>query len=356
MSYGQPARREADVESPLVNLRTRIIGTGSALPSRCVTNFDLAEHLDTSDEWIRERVGIQARYICGEGESTVSLAAEATRRALEMAQIAPSDIDLIVFGTFTPGQTLPSAAAMLASELGVSEVVAFDLQAACSGFLFGLVTAEALMTSLNCRTALVVGADTLSTVVNWSDRDTAVLFGDGAGVCILQRDNASSLPLIETSYLRTAGDGANFITCSEPRRVQESNPFSSAAMVPEEESSKENNFIHMKGRSVFKSGVQLMTTSVEKVLEQAKLGIDDVALFIPHQSNIRMMQNVAQNVGITDESRIATTIHTVGNTSAASIPMTLDHYSRSGHIAQNDRLLLTAVGSGMSYGSLLLRW
>lgn len=351
MSYGQPARSEEPTESSVISLRTRIVGTGSALPSRRVTNADLAKTLDTSDEWIRERVGIEARYICGEGESTVSLAAEATRQALEMAQISPSDIDLIVFGTFTPGQTLPSAAAMLASELGVSEVVAFDLQAACSGFLFGLVTAEALMQSLQCRTALVVGADTLSTVVDWSDRDTAVLFGDGAGVCILQRDNASSLPLIETSYLRTCGEGADLITCAEPPRGRRTSPLSTSSV-----STEENEFIRMKGRSVFKSGVQLMTASVEKVLEQANIGIDDVSLFIPHQSNIRMMQSVAQNVGMNDEAKIATTINKVGNTSAASIPMTLDHYSRNGKIAQNDRLLLTAVGSGMSYGSLLFRW
>ncbi|MCB0331039.1 MAG: ketoacyl-ACP synthase III, partial [Bdellovibrionales bacterium] len=238
-----------------------------------------------------------------------------------------------------------------AEKLGLNEVMAFDIQAACSGFIFSLATAEALMKSLGARKALVVGADTLSRMIDWNDRNTAVLFGDGAGACILESSGPEADPVILASYLKTYSEGAQLITCEEQDRESDQNVSS-----PLDERRERGPYLQMKGKSVFKAGVQLMTESVFAVLNEAGLSIDDVALFVPHQSNIRMIDMVSQAIGLEDKSKIATTIDSVGNTSAASIPITLAHYDRAGALKRGDLVLLTAVGSGISYGSLLVRW
>lgn len=331
--------------------RNVILGTGSALPSKCVTNADLSEFLDTSDAWIEERVGILKRYVCTGEEATVSLAVAASEKAIEAAGIDRSEIDLVVFGTFTPDKALPSAGALLAERLGLADVAAFDIQAACSGFLFSLATAEALMTTMGAQTALIIGADTLSRVVDWEDRNTAVLFGDGAGACILRRPHLKSEPMILSSFLRTFSEGAQLITCEEIERRSAKDVCS-----PLDARQGKGPYLQMKGKSVFKAGVQLMTASILEVLKDAQMSIEDVSLFIPHQSNIRMIDMVAQNIGLSGKEKIATTIDSVGNTSAASIPITLDSYVREGRVRRGDNLLLTSVGSGITYGSLLIRW
>lgn len=345
--------------SPTATLRTpnsgvlissKIIATGSALPVRSVSNEELSQHLETSDEWIRDRVGIQSRNISSPSETSVSLAALATRNALKSAALTPNDIDLIVFGTVTADQPLPSAAALLARELGVEDVVAFDLQAACSGFLFSLVTAHSLLESLQFRRALVVGAETLSRIIDWTDRNTAVLFGDGAGVCLLELPENAGRSCILASHIRTMAQGAGLIQRPAGLFPQRNLPFAS----PDPENG--SPYVEMNGREVFRLGIQLMTESIERVLRDADLTIADISLFIPHQSNNRMIEAVAKKIGLGPETRVATNIERIGNTSAASIPIVLDEEARAGNIAPGDKVLLTAVGSGMTYGSVLLEW
>ncbi len=327
----------------------RIAGTGAALPSVHLSNADLAKFLDTTDEWITERVGIRARNICGPDETCVSLATIAATRALESANLKPDQIDLVIYATVTPDQQLPAAASLLARNLGIYSALAFDIQAACSGFLFSLATADALLHSMKVKRALVIGAESLSRIVDWTDRNTAVLFGDGAGACIVERPENCDAPLIISSHLRTESSGADFI-----RRTGA--PFPPATAPASDPKNAGSTFVEMQGREVFKAGVQLMTSSIKKVLSDSGYSIDDVALFVPHQSNIRMIKSVCQNIGLTDTSKIGSNIDRIGNTSAASIPMVLDEVSRSGRVKKDDLVLLTAVGGGMTYGSILMRW
>ncbi|MCB0321124.1 MAG: ketoacyl-ACP synthase III, partial [Bdellovibrionales bacterium] len=307
---------------------SRILGTGSALPERCISNDELSQHMDTTNEWIHERVGIRQRYVCTGAEGTTSLAVLAAERALEQAKLTGDDIDIVIVGTFTPDNTLPSTAALVAEKLNIRNAITFDLQAACSGFLFGYVTAESLLSSLNKKNALVIGSDTLSRVVDWKDRNTAVLFGDGAGACVLQRPSQDASPSVIASYVRTLAEGASLITCDRPIELNSSSFFE----IPDGNGYNPDPYLRMKGSSVFRSGVQLMASSIFEVLSASGLQVSDVNLFVPHQSNLRMIQSVAEIVGITDPDVIATTLDTAGNTSAASIPITLDHYHRSGRI------------------------
>ncbi len=330
--------------------RTRVIGTGSALPRRRVTNEELSEILETSDEWIRERVGIEYRYVCDKDESSVTLAHEAALKALQQAELSPDDIDLIIFATVTPEKQLPSAAALLAQRLKLDQSLAFDLQGACSGFLYAFQTADALLSSMNLRNALVIGAETLSRVVDWSDRNTAVLFGDGAGACILQRPEEAPSSCILASHLKTCGSaalhisrrGGNFPDAQYPATTYETDSGSP--------------YMEMNGREVFRSGVQFMTASIREVLRTSGVSPEELTLFIPHQSNIRMIQSVCRNIGISDPAVIATNIDRVGNTSAASVPIVLDEKAGAGVLQSGDLVLMTAVGSGMTYGSILFRW
>jgi 3-oxoacyl-[acyl-carrier-protein] synthase-3 len=328
-----------------------VAGTGSALPSRTLTNADLAKVLDTSDEWITDRVGIKQRHICSEDETAVSLAEIACKQAMEAACVLPTEIDIVIFATVTPDQLLPSAAALLSRRLGIQCAMAFDLQAACSGFLFGFASADALLTSMNLNTALVIGAEVLSRVVNWKDRNTAVLFGDGAGACVVKRPESVKESCILSSHLRTLPQGCDLI-----RRVGEAFPTPlSPATAASEDKERSNPYIDMQGRKVFRSGVQLMTSSILEVLEATSVSADEIKLFFPHQSNLRMINAVCENIGL-DESKLATNIEMTGNTSAASIPIVLDEFNRKGEINEGDLILLTAVGAGMTYGSILLRW
>ena len=330
---------------------TGVIGTGAAVPSVRVTNDALSENIDTSDEWIQSRVGIASRNICGPGESTVSLAAQASRQAIEASGIDPQDIDIIIFATVTPDQLLPSAAALLLKELGIDQALAFDIKAACSGFLFGLTTAEALLHSLDLQTALVIGAESLSHIVDWTNRDTCVLFGDGAGAAIVKRRDHSDGPLILASSLSTDGNSQDLIC-----RKGGAFPPATQGNYSSIKYSTESPYVHMQGREVFRFGVQAMADSTEEALRKAGVTLEDVSLFIPHQSNKRMIDAYCKRLGLTSQDKVMINLENIGNTSAASIPMMLDECVRTNRIQKDDLVLLTAVGAGMTYGALLLKW
>lgn len=329
---------------------TRILGWGSATPSICIKNEDLSSFLDTSDEWIKTRVGISSRYICAKDESAVTLARDAGNQAIKNSALVSSDIDLLIVATETPDQSLPCAAAMVARALNLEKALAFDVRAACSGFLVSLATAEALLHSIQIRNALVIGTEALSRIIDWRDRNTAVLFGDGAGACVIQRGNEHDSSCIEGSYLKTQSEGALLIERPGDPFPERSCPLT------EDNPTSGSPYVQMNGREVFKRGVQAMTESVRAVLEDAKYSIDDVRLFIPHQSNIRMIHSVCEALGLSDTSRLATNIAHRGNTSAASIPLTVAEYVENGQVDRGDLILMTAVGSGMTYGSLLVRY
>lgn len=329
---------------------TRILGWGSATPSIYIRNEDLSSFLDTSDEWIKSRVGISSRYICDKNESAVSLAHDAGTQAIRNSGLSVSDIELLIVATETPDKALPCAAALVAKALNLEKALAFDVRAACSGFLVSLATAEALLHSLQIRNALVIGTEALSRIIDWRDRNTAVLFGDGAGACVIQRDSEHESSCIEGSYLKTQSEGALLI-----ERPGDPFPDFSCPLSENTEISG-SPYVQMNGREVFKRGVQAMTESVRAVLEEAKYSLEDIRLFIPHQSNIRMIHAVCEALGFSDNSRLATNIEHRGNTSAASIPLTIAEYVENGKVERGDLILMTAVGSGMTYGSLLVRY
>jgi len=336
---------------PQTRTSSGIIGVGSCLPSRRVTNNELAQYVETTDEWIQERVGIQSRHIASLSESTVKLAIDASKDALEQAGITPQELGLIIFATITPTQHLPSCAAMLQGELGAGPCLAFDLQAACSGFLFALQTAESLQRTQGLKYALVIGAENLTRVVDWKDRSTCVLFGDGAGAVVTSFTNSDS-PCILASELHTDGSLSHLI-----ERPGDAYPTSTLPKELRDEPENEKSpYMQMRGREVYKVAVHCMSSTINTVLERAGFTLEEVDLFVPHQSNMRMLDAVCDRIGLTDRSKMVANIDVVGNTSAASIPIALEHAVRQGRLKRGDLVLLTAVGSGMTYGSMLLRW
>ncbi|MCB0358546.1 MAG: ketoacyl-ACP synthase III [Bdellovibrionales bacterium] len=336
-----------------------IIGTGSALPRRRISNEEIAQAVETSDEWIRERVGIASRHIADKDESAVSLAYEASLRAMEMAGVTAGEVDLLVFGTVSPDQPLPSAAALLQRKLGIPGAMSFDVRAACSGFVFALAAADGLLGAHGFSTALVVGAETLSRIVDWSDRNTCVLFGDGAGAVVYRgsgirgtNGDAEQVGIL-ASDLHTTATQADFI-----RREGGSYP---PATLPQcwglEAPEAPNPYVQMSGREVFKSAVVAMVSSMRAVLDRAGVSMADVDHFVPHQSNRRIVEAVCERMGMpATDPRVIMNIDSVGNTSAASIPIALDEAARTRPIRPGDLVLLSAVGAGISYGSMLIRW
>lgn len=325
----------------------RVTGTGSCLPDRRLSNDDLCGFVDTSDEWITARVGIKSRHISDSNEGSVELAARAAERALEAAGLQASDIDLIIFATITPDKQLPSAAALLQKRLSMPGAMAFDIQAACSGFLFGMAIADSMICTLGFKHALIVGSETLSKIVDWTDRNTCVLFGDGAGAAILSKPETPTIEsMLLSTRLVTQGTLSDLIC--RPGGSFPLNSFPGASQ--EEEASP---YMVMQGPEVYKTAVASMSESIESVLQGAGKTINDVDYFIPHQSNKRMIQAVCQKVGLNDESKVILNIERVGNTSAASIPIAFDEAVRDGRIQPGSLLLMTAVGAGMTYGSIL---
>jgi len=316
---------------------SRIVGTGAYLPAKILTNKDLEQKVDTSDEWIRARTGIGQRHIAGENEQTSDLALAASQRALAAAGIGATDLDLIVVATTTPDMVFPSTACILQAKLGAQNCPAFDMQAVCSGFVFGLATADQFIRSGSCRNALVVGAEIYSRILDWTDRATCVLFGDGAGAVVLR---ASESPGVISSHLHA--DGTHVGMLSVPGAL------SGGRVVG-------RPFVQMDGQSVFKFAVKVLGEVVDETLAANQLTVSDIDWLIPHQANIRIIQATARRLGLSME-KIVVTVERHANTSAASIPLALDEAVRDGRIRSGQHVLLEGVGGGFTWGSVLIRW
>jgi 3-oxoacyl-[acyl-carrier-protein] synthase-3 len=316
---------------------SRIAGTGSYLPEKILTNEDIARTVDTTDEWIRTRTGICSRHVAAEGQVASDLALPAAQRALHAARLNPADIDLIIVATTTPDMIFPSTACILQAKLGVAGCPAFDVQAVCSGFVYALTIADLFVRSGQAKRVLVVGSEVYSRILDWSDRGTCVLFGDGAGAVIVV---ASDEPGIIASRLHA--DGSHKDMLCVPGSVNGGKVWGSP-------------FVHMDGGAVFKFAVRVFEEGAKEVLQAANMQAADVDWFIPHQANIRIMEATAKKLGLPKEKLIATVDHH-GNTSAASIPLALDEAVKDGRILAGQTLLLEGVGGGFTWGAVLLRW
>lgn len=323
---------------------SRIVATGRATPSTSFTNFDLERRMDTSDEWVRTRTGIAQRYVLCSGESLVDIAAEASRKALARAGMKPADVDAIIVGTVSSDYGFPSFACQLQHRLGIDSVPAFDVAAACSGFVYALTVADATMRAGEWERVLLVGADALSTMVDWNDRSTAVLFGDGAGAAVLVTDPGPRGVL--SSLLRSAGEYWDLLSVRN-RGTQ--------GTIDAEVRRNREDAITMKGPELFKIAVKSMEEVTRKVAERAGVPLEEISLIVPHQANIRIINAVAQRLGLPPE-KVFTNIDRYGNTSAASVPIALDEALESDRIHENDLVMLNACGGGLTWGANLLRW
>jgi 3-oxoacyl-[acyl-carrier-protein] synthase-3 len=322
-----------------------IAGTGHAVPKRVLRNDEfVAMGIDTSDEWIRERTGIRERHIAGAGESLTSLATEAAHKAMAVAGVTAAELDMIIVGTCSPDRLLPSAAVELQAALGATRAVAFDVGAACSGWLYGMQIAEGMMAAGSAETILVVGAELLSRIVNWKERNTCVLFGDGAGASVLTRSTKQRGIL--SCYMRSDGTLANLL--------QRPKGGSAAPMTPEI-IAEGSHFIHMKGREVFKNAVRSMADACDRALDGAKLSSSDIDLLIPHQANIRIIEATAKHANVPLE-KVFVNVDRFGNTSAASIPIALDEAIAQGRIKDGTIVMFVAFGAGFTWGSMLVRF
>lgn len=328
----------------------KITGTGSALPENTVTNFDMAKLVDTSDEWIRERTGISKRRI-STGDTVSSLAAKACKAALEMSGSDASEVELILVATCSPELLLPCCACQVQSHIGARKAAAFDLNAACSGFLFAINTAYAYMQAGICKNALVVGSEVLSKLVDWSDRSTCVLFGDGAGAAFMEAGDADEIcengrkAGIESIVMSSDGTKGMALSCGE-RGV--SNPYS-------KEESSLSPYIYMDGQEVYKFATRHVPASIKDALDKAGVIADDVDMFVLHQANARIIESVAKRLKA-DISKFPMNLDRVGNMSSATIPVLLDELNRDGKIKKGDRIVLAGFGAGLTYGASVLIW
>ena len=329
-----------------------IVGTGSYLPERVLTNNDLEKMVDTSDEWISTRTGIRSRRIAGPGEETSAMAAAAAKRALDMAGLAAEDVDLIIVGTVTPEKTMPSCGCLVQEKIGAVNAMAFDVNAACSGFLFGLDVADKYIKAEPGKKILVIGAETLSARVNWQDRNTCILFGDGAGACVVT-GGAPGSGIID-SRLYSDGRLWNLLYLdSMPRRVCPGVP---PATSPDPGTfNNEGSAIQMQGRDVFKYAVRAMAQAVTELLASEGVSIDEISIMIPHQANIRILKSLAERLGVPFE-KMYVIVQKYGNTSAASVPITIDEANRAGRLQRGDLVLFCVFGGGFTWGTTLMRW
>jgi len=324
---------------------TRIIGTGSHAPSKVLTNADLQKMVETSDEWIRTRTGISERRIAAETEATSDLAYHASVNALEAANVDAADLDMILVATITPDMFFPSTACVLQERLQAKRAGALDIAAACSGFIYGLAIADGLLRLGTMRTVLVLGAETLSKVVNWKDRNTCVLFGDGAGAVILRADEGER-GILSTHLYADGSKGPLLLMPGGGSR----NPVSQRVV-----DEKLATVQMANGNEVFKNAVRAMEDAALAALKHNHLDVGDVTLLIPHQANLRIINAVGQRLGITDD-RVCVNVQKFGNTSAASIPIALDEAVRQGRVKVGDLILLCAFGGGLTWASSLIRW
>jgi 3-oxoacyl-[acyl-carrier-protein] synthase-3 len=320
-------------------MNSRIIGTGSYLPERVVHNTDLEKMMDTTDEWIRERTGIERRHYAAEGETTVDMAEHAARRAIQAAGLAPTDIDLVVFATATPDLVFPNCGTLLQARLGCTGAPAFSVEAACSGFIYALSIADKFVRAGEAKRALVIGAETLSRITDFTDRTTAILFADGAGAVVLA---PSDEPGIVSTHLHADGSYKDLLYCTGG--VSRGYPAESPGRA----------VIRMAGRETFKVAVNMLGNSVDEVLAKNGLPKSAIDWLVPHQANIRIIQAVAKKLDLPME-RVIVTVQDHGNTSAASVPLALDTGVRDGRIKRGDLILLEAFGGGFTWGAALVR-
>jgi 3-oxoacyl-[acyl-carrier-protein] synthase-3 len=316
--------------------RSVVLGAGSALPKRKVTNEELAQQVDTSDEWIVERTGIRTRYVAGEGETTASLATNAARKALEHAGIEATDIDLIVLATATPDQTFPSSATKVQAALGIADCIAFDVHAVCTGFLYALSVADSMLRSGNAGKALVIGAETFSRILDWEDRGTCVLFGDGAGALVLSAEEGERGVLATKLHADGRHNDLLFV---------DGGPSTTGTV----------GKLRMKGREVFRHAVVNLADVLNEVLTDAGLTAADVDWVVPHQANARILDATAKKLGLPPQ-KVVVTVDQHANTSAASVPLAFDTAVKDGRIKRGDLVVLEAMGGGFTWGAAALRY
>ncbi|AFL49539.1 3-oxoacyl-[acyl-carrier-protein] synthase-3 [Sinorhizobium fredii] len=322
-------------------IRSVVRGFGAALPKRVMTNKEMESKVETSDEWIVQRTGIRQRHIAGEGETTASLGEGAARAALERAGMTADDLDLIIVATSTPDNTFPATAVNIQNRLGMRHGAAFDLQAVCSGFVYAVATADAYIRGGLAKRALVIGAETFSRILDWSDRTTCVLFGDGAGAIILEAqkgDGTNADRGVLTAQLRSDGIHGD-------KLYVDGGPSTTGTV----------GHLRMEGREVFKHAVGMITDVIEAAFEATGTSSDDVDWLVPHQANRRIIDGSAKKLGIPNE-KVVVTVDLHGNTSAASIPLALETAASDGRIKKGDLVMLEAMGGGFTWGSVLIRW
>ena len=322
-------------------IRSVVLGCGAYLPERVVTNDELAKKMETSDEWIRQRTGITQRHIAADGELTSHLALKASERALAHAGVKVADLDLIVLATATPNETFPATATVVQKELGMTRGAAFDLQAVCAGFVYGVSVADSLLKSGMASTALVIGAETFSRILDWNDRGTCVLFGDGAGAIVLKAEEGKGTSAdrgILANALHSDGRQHDIL-------YVDGGPSST----------RTTGYLRMEGKEVFKHAVVNMAAVVGEVLEKAGLKSSDIDWLVPHQANKRIIDGTGRKLGLPPE-RVVVTVDRHANTSAASIPLALDAAVKDGRIKRDDLLLLEGIGGGLAWGASLVRW
>ncbi len=316
--------------------RAAVLGVGSALPRRRVSNDELAAQVDTTDQWIVERTGIRSRYIAGDGETTASLATDAARRALDHAGVSAADIDLIVLATATPDQTFPSSATKVQAALGIDDCIAFDVHAVCTGFLYALSVADSMLRSGNSEKALVIGAETFSRILDWEDRATCVLFGDGAGALVLGAEDSDRGILATKLHADGRHNDLLFV---------DGGPSTTGTV----------GKLRMKGREVFRHAVTNLASVLTEVLAEAGLSADDVDWVVPHQANARILEATARKLGL-PAAKVIVTVDEHANTSAASVPLALDVAVKDGRIKRGDLIVLEAMGGGFTWGAAALRY
>ncbi len=319
-----------------MSLHSVVLGVGSALPKRRVTNDELAEQVDTSDQWIVERTGIRSRYVASNGETTASLATDAARRALDHAGVSAADIDLIVLATATPDQTFPSSATKVQATLGIDDCVAFDVHAVCTGFLYALSVADSMLRAGNARKALVIGAETFSRILDWEDRATCVLFGDGAGALVLSAEESEGGILATKLHADGRHNDLLFV---------DGGPSTTGTV----------GKLRMKGREVFRHAVVNLADVLNEVLEEAGLTAAEVDWVVPHQANARILDATAKKLGLPSE-KVVVTVDEHANTSAASVPLAFDTAVKDGRIKRGDLVVLEAMGGGFTWGAAALRY
>ncbi len=320
-----------------------ITGIGANVPDRVLTNDELSGMVDTSDEWIVVRTGIRERRIAREDEALSDIALPAVRDALAAAGVRGEELDLIICATVTPDMTFPATAALIADTLGSSEAAAYDLSAGCTGFMYAVAQAYGMLAGGVCRRALVVGGDVLSKIVDWSDRTTCIVFGDGAGAVVMERVEAGGFMGFELG-----ADGSGGMQLYLPAGGSRT-PTSKASLARQE------HFVHMNGREVFKFATRVLVSSAEKLLDQLGLTIDDIDLYVPHQANVRIIKHAVERLGIPEE-KVVVNVDRYGNTSSGSIPLALADAVRDRRVNKGDIVLMTGMGAGLTWGSGVLEW